>query len=39
VLDGVGCAVLLCESLVRLNLATSRLGGYAPAVRSKQAGS
>lgn len=30
VLDGVACAVALCESLVRLGLKTSRLGGYAP---------
>lgn len=30
VLDGVSCAVALCESLVRLGLRTSRLGGYAP---------
>lgn len=30
VLDGVVCAVALCESLTRLNLRTSRLGGYAP---------
>lgn len=30
VLDGVVCATTLCESLVRLGLKTSRLGGYAP---------
>jgi allantoin racemase len=30
VLDGVACAVPLCEGLVRMNLRTSRLGGYAP---------
>jgi allantoin racemase len=30
VLDGVTCAVALCESMVRLGLRTSRLGGYAP---------
>lgn len=30
VLDGVVCAVALCEGLARLNLRTSRLGGYAP---------
>lgn len=30
VLDGVSCAVALCESLVRLGLRTSRFGGYAP---------
>ena len=29
VLDGVACAVSLCEGMVRLNLSTSRLGGYA----------
>lgn len=29
VLDGVVCAVGLCESMVRLNLRTSSLGGYA----------
>ncbi|MGY5451748.1 aspartate/glutamate racemase family protein [Agarivorans sp. MS3-6] len=32
VLDGVSCAVSLCESLVRLGVNTSRLGGYSPAV-------
>lgn len=30
VLDGVSCAVSLCESMARLGLRTSRLGGYAP---------
>ncbi|MGX9417856.1 aspartate/glutamate racemase family protein [Vibrio sp. RC27] len=30
VLDGVTCAVSLCESLIRLNLKTTRKGGYAP---------
>ena len=30
VLDGVACAVATVESLVRLRLRTSRLGGYAP---------
>ena len=30
VLDGVACAVSLCESMVRLGLKTSRRGGYAP---------
>lgn len=30
VLDGVGCAITLCEGLVRLGLKTSRLGGYTP---------
>ncbi|PWV99067.1 allantoin racemase [Hoeflea marina] len=33
VLDGVGCAVVLCEGLVRLGLKTSRLGGYTPPVK------
>ncbi len=28
VLDGVACAVRLCESLVGLGLATSKRGGY-----------
>ena len=35
VLDGVACAVNLAESLVRLNLKTSKLGGYAPAIFEK----
>lgn len=35
VLDGVACAVNLAESLVRLGLKTSKLGGYAPAVLNK----
>lgn len=30
VLDGVTCAVALCESMIRLGLKTSGLGGYAP---------
>jgi allantoin racemase len=30
VIDGVGCAVKLVESLVHLGLATARTGGYAP---------
>ena len=30
VLDGVSCAVSLAESMVRLGIKTSRLGGYAP---------
>lgn len=30
VLDGLACAVGLCESMVRLQLRTSRIGGYAP---------
>jgi allantoin racemase len=29
VLDGVACAVTLCEALVRLGLKTSKIGGYA----------
>lgn len=33
VLDGVACAVTLCEGLVRLGLTTSRLGGYARPVK------
>ena len=33
VLDGVACAVTLCEGLVRLGLKTSRLGGYARPVK------
>ncbi len=37
VLDGVSCAVTLCECLVRLGLATSRLGGYAPPELTKRA--
>lgn len=36
VLDGVACAINLAESLVRLNLKTSKLGGYAPAVFDKK---
>ena len=35
VLDGVSCAVTLCESLVQLGLRTSRLGGYAPVPQEK----
>lgn len=35
VLDGVTCAVALCESMVRLKLRTSRLGGYAPVPQDK----
>ncbi len=34
VLDGVVCATGLCETLVRLNLKTSQLGGYAPPIVS-----
>lgn len=30
ILDGVACAVAMAESMVRLGLRTSRLGGYAP---------
>ena len=29
VLDGVACAVALCEAVARLGLATTKLGGYA----------
>lgn len=36
VLDGLACAVGLCESMVRLGLRTSRLGGYAPPPVSKR---
>ena len=37
VLDGVACAVTLCEGLVRLGLKTSRLGGYAaPAKKDRK---
>ena len=32
VLDGVACAVALCEAIARLGLTTSRLGGYAPPI-------
>ncbi|WP_165313999.1 aspartate/glutamate racemase family protein [Vibrio ziniensis] len=35
VLDGVTCAVSLCESLVRLKVKTTRKGGYAPPPHSK----
>jgi len=35
VLDGVVCALTLCESLVRLKLRTSRLGGYADVPKRK----
>jgi allantoin racemase len=37
VLDGVSCAVALAESMVRLGLKTSRLGGYAPPPKQKMA--
>ena len=33
VLDGVACAVTLCEGLARLGLKTSRLGGYAAPIK------
>jgi allantoin racemase len=33
VLDGVSCAVGLAESMVRLRIFTSRLGGYSPPFR------
>jgi allantoin racemase len=36
VLDGVTCAVALCDSMVRLGLRTSRLGGYAPPPANKR---
>lgn len=36
VLDGLTCAVGLCESMVRLGLRTSRVGGYAPPPASKR---
>ena len=36
VLDGLACAVGLCESMVRLGLKTSRHGGYAPPPASKR---
>lgn len=38
VLDGVVCAVTLCEAMVRLRLRTSRLGGYADVPADKLAG-
>lgn len=37
VLDGVTCAVAMCETMVRLKLRTSRLGGYAPVPEHKLA--
>lgn len=37
VLDGVVCALTLCESLIRLKLKTSRLGGYADVPTAKLA--
>ena len=36
VLDGLACAIGLCESMVRLGLRTSRLGGYAPPPQRKR---
>lgn len=36
VLDGLACAVALCESMVRLGLRTSRQGGYAPPPAGKR---
>jgi len=36
VIDGVVSAVALCEGLVRLGLRTTRLGGYAPPVLSRE---
>jgi len=36
VLDGLACAVGLCESMVRLGLRTSRQGGYAPPPQVKR---
>ena len=35
VLDGVACAVSLAESMARLQLKTSRHGGYAPPPQHK----
>lgn len=37
VLDGVACAVTLAQSMHRLQLRTSRLGGYAPVPEAKRA--
>ena len=36
VLDGLACAIALCESMVRLGLRTSRSGGYAPPPAAKR---
>lgn len=36
VLDGLACAVALCEGMVRLGVRTSRQGGYAPPPASKR---
>ena len=38
VLDGVACAVALCQSLVQLGVRTSSLGGYAPPAAKTYAG-
>ncbi len=38
VLDGVACAVKLCESLVDLGIKTSKAGGYAPPRRKQFSG-
>jgi allantoin racemase len=38
VLDGVACAVAFCEGAIRLNLSTTKLGGYAPPAPKSQAG-
>lgn len=38
VLDGVACAVAMCQSLVHLGLKTSNLGGYAPPVSKAYTG-
>jgi allantoin racemase len=35
VLDGLACAVALCEGMVRLGVRTSRRGGYAPPPAAK----
>lgn len=35
ILDGVTCAVSLCESMVRLNIKTTRQGGYTPPPENK----
>ena len=39
VVDGVTAAVLMVEALVRLGLATSKLGGYASPLSKRIAGS
>ena len=38
VLDGVACAVAMCQSLVKLGLKTSKLGGYAAPASKAYAG-